>query len=377
MSKHSFLPPSGAAAWSKCALWPTMNAKYPESDTLEDESGTQFISAASAEGTAAHWVMAEMLAGRTPEEDSLTPNGQTVTQEMLEGAAMVRDVVIATVGTEPLHIEETVKVLTIHPDCFGTPDIWVYQDDARQLDIIDYKFGHGFVDEYWNPQGLLYMAGIIATLPTIPTQVSFTIVQPRCFHRGEPVRTHTYYINHAGPYLRALREAAERTMLPTPTATTGPQCDHCPGRHACPTLQLATGRDTETSTDQQPVDLTPQAAANELKVLDRALSRMTARVEGLRALTTANLKAGAHVPHYKLEAARGSLKWSVAPEEVIKLGKKLKVPLSLPKIITPTQAKKLLLDDSIIASYASVIPGGLRLVESSNSEAAKVFKKET
>src|ERR1700733_4109111 len=120
MSKHSFLPPSGAAAWSKCALWPTMNAKYPESDTLEDESGTQFISAASAEGTAAHWVMAEMLAGRTPAEDSLTPNGQTVTQEMLEGGQMVCE----EVGNRlPIYInvEQVVQIPTIHPDCYGTP----------------------------------------------------------------------------------------------------------------------------------------------------------------------------------------------------------------------------------------------------------------
>ena len=59
-----------------------MNAKYPDSNTTSAE-----------EGTAAHWVMAEMLDGIAVPEDSLTPNGQTVTQEMLEGAHMVCDVV--------------------------------------------------------------------------------------------------------------------------------------------------------------------------------------------------------------------------------------------------------------------------------------------
>src|ERR1700761_538980 len=113
--KHSFLPPSGAAEWSLCALWPTMNAKYPESNSTSAE-----------EGTAAHWVMAEMLAGRTPAEDTLTPNGQTVTSEMLEGAEMVRDTIKTQIdwSNAVVHVEETVKMPIIHADCFGTPDIW-------------------------------------------------------------------------------------------------------------------------------------------------------------------------------------------------------------------------------------------------------------
>jgi hypothetical protein len=340
-----------------------MNARYPESNTTSAE-----------EGTAAHWVLSQTLEGFTPEEDSLTPNGQTVTQEMLEGAHMLCETVARSESRDHLHIEETVSIPTINRGCFGTPDIWFIKDDC--LYLIDYKFGHGYVDEYWNPQGLLYMAGIIATLDTIPETVSFTIVQPRCYYK-QPLRTHTYKLSEATPYLKALREAAERATLPAPAATTGPQCEHCPGRHACPTLQRAASIDSETSTDQQPVDLTPSAAAFELRMLEKALTRLEARVTGLRELTIANLKGGKQVPHYKLGPGRSSLKWTVSPEEVIKLGKKLKVPLSLPKVITPTQAKKLLLDDSIIAKYADIIPGALKLVQDDNSEATRVFNKET
>lgn len=365
--KHSFLPPSGAHAWSRCALWPTMNARYPESNTTSAE-----------EGTAAHWVFAQMMQqSEYPPEGSLAPNGIAVTAEMLEGAELLCDVVEQQVPSQvQVNVEQTLSIPAIHPDCFGTPDIWAYDEREEHLVIIDYKFGHGYVDEYWNPQGLLYMAGIICKLPTIPTSVCFTIVQPRCYYK-EQVRTHTYYVNHATNYLVELRNAAERATLPAPTATTGPQCEHCPGRHACPTLQRAASIDSETSTDQQPVDLTPSAAAFELRMLEKALTRLEARVTGLRELTTANLKGGKQVPHYKLEPGRSSLKWTVSPEEVIKLGKKLKVPLSLPKVITPTQAKKLLLDDSIIAKYADIIPGALKLVQDDNSEATRVFNKET
>lgn len=359
--KHSFLPPSGASAWSKCALWATMNAKYPESNTTSAE-----------EGTAAHWVMSELLAGREVDEDTLSPNGVTITGEMIEGAELVCSTVDALIGTDRdvLNVEQTVSIPAIHPDCFGTPDVYACLDH-KHLVIIDYKFGHRFVDEYFNTQGLLYMLGIIGKWNAVPDTVSFTIVQPRCFYRGAPVRTHTYYVNHATAYLSAIREAAERATAPQPTATTGEQCEHCPGRHACPTLQRAAYSDAETSTDQQPVDLTPSAAALELRMLERALLRLNARVEGLRELTVGNLRNGAHVPHYKLEPTRSSTKWTVPPAQVIKkLGKKA----SVPKVITPTQARKLSLDESIISGMVDIIPGGLRLVESSNKDAARVFK---
>lgn len=361
--KHSFLPPSGAHAWSKCALWPTMNARYPQEDSAE-----------SMEGTAAHWVAGSMLSGVTPEEGSLSPNGIAVTQEMIEGGQMVVDKLHNEEGFN-FHVEETISIPAIHEDCFGTPDFWTYDEPGETLYIIDYKFGHRFVDEYWNLQGLLYMAGIIGQLPTIPNSVDFTIIQPRCYYGGNPVRTHSYYINHATNYLVKLRKAAELALVSQPTATTGSQCEHCPGRHSCPTLQKAAYSDAETSTDQQPVELSPQAAALELRMLERALLRLNARVDGLKELTTANLKAGRQVPHYKLEAGRGRTAWKISDEEVIKkLGKK---KATVTKVITPTQAKKLLLDDSIISRYTHYVDGGLKLVESDDTAATRIFKKET
>ena len=153
-----------------------MNARYPESNTTSSE-----------EGTAAHWVLADRL-DRTDnfKEGQLTPNGIAVTDEMIQGAEMVREVIDACIPHLDLHVEETVTIPAIHPDCFGTPDVWAYDAVTTDLHIIDYKFGHGFVDEYRDPQGLLLHVGIIGGLPLILTTVSFTIVQPRCFYRGQP-----------------------------------------------------------------------------------------------------------------------------------------------------------------------------------------------
>jgi len=83
MTQHAFLPPSGAAAWQHCALWPTMNQRYPQDDTPQ-----------TLEGDAAHWVSSEFLYGRRAiVEGSKAPNGEIVTGEMLDGAELYADTV--------------------------------------------------------------------------------------------------------------------------------------------------------------------------------------------------------------------------------------------------------------------------------------------
>lgn len=372
MTTHSFLPPSGAAAWSKCAQWPSMNARYPQSDSPE-----------SMEGTAAHWVLSEMLAGRIHKEGESAPNGIIVTGEMLDGAELAYDTVRwripnSTYSTEHLHIEEQVAISSVHPDCFGTPDVWAFNIRNAHLEIIDYKYGHGFVDEYFTPQGLLYMLGILETVkaqvinPLLVT-VGFTIVQPRCFYRGAPVRTHSYVVRDAADHLIKLQRAALEAYVPNPVARTNVECDHCPGRHACDALQEATYTDAEFATDRQPHDLTPQAAALELRMLERALERLGARVDGLRELTAANIRAGARVSHYSLESGRGRQQWTATPEQIITIGQMLGKDLSKPGVITPVQAKKIGVDESVISAYSSIIPGSLRLIPQNNTDARRVF----
>lgn len=372
MTQHSFLPPSGASAWSRCALWPTMNAQFPQDDSPE-----------SIEGTAAHWVFAELLAGRTPTEGKSAANGVIVTGEMLDGADLVCETVGRRTPLAHLHIEEKAIAPDIHPDCFGTPDIWAFDPAICHLEIFDYKFGHGFVDEYFNLQGLCYALGVINKIKTSPVfdidslTIAFTVIQPRCFYRGEPVRTHSYTIAEAVEYIQALKAAALMAYQPQPLAVTGEQCSHCPGRHACPTLQKAAYSDAEYADNRQPHTLSPQSAALELRMLERALVRLEARVDGLRHLTLANFKAGAHIPYYRAEAGKGRTQWTSSPEEIITLGKMLSKDLSKPGIVTPNQAVKMGIDESVISGYSSVIPGAIKLVPENNKDVRRVFGTAT
>lgn len=366
---HSFLPPSGAAAWSRCALWPTMNAQFPQDESPE-----------AIEGTAAHWVADEFLAGRYPEVGSLAPNGSIVTEEMRDGAELRTEAIEVRMAGRKLHVEELVKVPSVHSDCFGTPDVWAFNFDTAVLSIVDYKFGHGYVDEFFNLQGLLYALGIIDTLNLLGdarnVTVSFTIVQPRCYMHGEPVRTHRYTIGEATEHISNLVRAAQAAYEPKPVAFTGDHCQYCPGRHACSALQQAAYSAAEVSNDRQPHNLSPAAAALELRMLERALERLEARVDGLRELTLANLKAGVPVPYYHIGEGKGRQQWNLPIDQIITIGQMLGKDLSKPGVITPAQAKKLGVDEALVTAYSFTPSGNLKLVADNPSDARKVFGKE-
>ncbi len=371
---HSFLPPSGASAWSKCALWATMNQRYPQ-----DESP------AALEGTAAHWVAWEMLNAQSdvemPQEGSSTPNKLTVTGEMLDGGELLIETIQARLavcgaGSGPF-IEQQISIPSLGENCFGTPDCWGWNPATKHIEIIDYKFGHRFVDEYFNPQGLLYLFGILSKInPAWSFQeqisVSFTVVQPRCYYKGSPVRTHSFWLKDAGPYFQQFQIMAGAALASQPTATTNPHCCDCSGRHACPTLQQAAYSDAEFATDRQPYDLSPQAAALELKMLERASDRLQARVEGLRELTIANLKTGVSIPHYHLEPSSGRARWNLPNDQIISIGQLLGKDLSKTEVITPAQAKKLGVDESVIKAY-SQNNSSLKLIADNPADARRVF----
>ena len=370
---HSILPPSGAAAWRRCALWVAMNQAYPQDDTPETK-----------EGHAAHWVFAEKLAGREVSEGATAPNGVVVTDEMLEGADLVVDTVRARIPAGvPLYVEQPVAIARIHPQCWGTPDIWAFVAQAGVLEVIDYKFGHRFVDEYENDQGVAYTAGILdhlaETLGKAPglldqaIKVNFTVVQPRCFYKGAPVRTWSVMASDLRAHINQLANAAGVALAPNPPAVTNPECTDCPGRHACPALQQAAYRDAEFAVKSSPVELPPAAASLELRMLERSLERLQARVDGMREAVATYIRQGHSVPFHRAQQGYGRQQWTMPPEQVIAMGQLMGVDLSKPGVKTPTQAKKAGVDEAVIKAYSTTPLGQIKLVPDNPADARRVF----
>jgi hypothetical protein len=373
MTAHAYLPPSGASTWSKCTMWATMNQRYPQTESSPE----------SEEGTAAHWVATEMHAGRKWPVGTQTPNSLIVTEEMIEFAEMICEVITARMGGLTVHVEQTCSIrLGEGPSgvtTFGTPDFWATTGHTKRIEVIDGKYGHRFVDEYFNPQLLCYLAGILelafGQLDKLDpqTEVNFTIVQPRCFYKGSPVRTHSFKLIECQPYMRALADAAASSLMPNPVATTNEGCCYCPGRHSCSALQLATYSDSEFATDRLPLDLTPQQAALELRLLERAYDRLGCRVDGLREQTLSAIRSGANVPWYRVEQGKGRTQWNVPTEQVLSLGELFGVNLSKVGTISPTQARKLGVDESVISAYSQTPATGFKLVADNPADARRLF----
>jgi len=365
---HAFLPPSCASSWSKCAMWPTMNQKFPQ------ETG-----AAAIEGSAAHWAAWELLANRPLDRGAKAPNGTIITDEMIEAGELLCNAIAwrktFTSGQE--HIEETLPVPYIK-DCFGTPDWWAFNPANLHVEIVDYKFGHRFVDEFFNLQGMLYLTAIIEKLMhgqliAGEWSASFTIVQPHCYYRGEPIRTHTFGYRETQPYLEQLWAMAAASFHPEPTATTNDHCNDCPGRHACSALQKAAYDAAEFSDRRTPLELPPGSAALELVILQRALKRLEARVEGLTEYITASLRAGTPVPYFRLEPGYGRTLWTIPDGQIIAIGKMFNHDLSKITTVTPTQAEKMGVDPNIVKAYSFRPSTAHKLIQTNPTDAARVF----
>lgn len=372
MSEHSILPPSGAKAWKNCSLWVTMNEKYPQGATPE-----------SLEGEAAHWAAWEMFAGKLIKEGSLAPNGMVITDEMIDGAELICDILDGFSDHLNWNVEQKIHIPRIHDRCFGTPDAWSFSVAKYKLTIIDYKFGHKFVDEFENDQCVAYAAGILDKIATELGKplglidqgiaVEIVIVQPRCFYRGASVRSWNAKASDLRAQINGLANAAANYFSNPHATKTNSACGNCPGRHVCPALQHAAYSDAETAFDSYPVELSPIALGRELRLLERASERLSARIEGLRESALGKIRIGERVPFYKGEYGSGRQRWTLPAEQIMAMGQMLNQDLSKPAVITPKQAIKKGVDENVIRAYSETPSGELRLIPDDLSTERKTF----
>lgn len=378
---HAFLPPSGAGAWVRCAMWPTMNAMYPE---LGDKQ-------AALEGEASHWAFSEILADRAVAVGQIAPNNITLNDEMIEGAEYFVDFVDerpADLGWQLVeqHTEERIDITVIHALNWGTPDhwqLWHHQTQgAALIRLPDYKFGHDYVEVFENWQLLDYLAGILAkcglndgVLQKMAGEVwiEFGVVQPRSHHRDGARRVWKAQARNLVKYFDRLRAAAAAAVEPNPVATPGPQCEHCPGRYACQPLARGAYIAADLSQRSTPVNLSTEAASLELRMLTHYKDLLDARVSGLEEQVEHALRGGQSAPYQTLKPGQSRTVWAKSDAEVLALGTVCGHDLGKQSVITPTQAIKAGVDKSLVALYSHTPPGKLKLVPDDGSEARKIF----
>lgn len=352
-----------------------MRAAYPEAPEEADNDVRE-------DGTACHWLAAEIWEGRHPALESLSPNQRELTEEMFDAVDLYHDV-LRSWGVAAV-CELTLTIDSILQGMKGTPDAWAWDAVKRRLYIADLKFGYRFVEVYENKQMAIYCRAILDHLGLLGNEdetitVVFTIVQPRSYHREGPVRKWVVQASDLRPLWNDLAEAAQRCFRPNAPCTPNPGCGDCPGRFSCMALQNSAMVALEASYGSVPFELPPAALGDELGRLRRARSHMEARITGLEAQAEQLLRDGTTVPGWALYPSYARERWREGSEsQVLTLGTLYNVDLAKPaKPITPAQARKLL-PANAVAVFAHKPSTGVKLSPVDPLEAKKAFstKKE-
>ena len=333
MSKlHAKLSASGSAKWILCAG--SVNAE----DGLPNKSSVY-----ADEGTAAH-ELAELclIQGKQASDFEGQPlpesNAFTVDAEMANYVQQYVDYVRNTKGER--FIEQQVDFSHIAPEGFGTSDAIVIND--KSMHVIDLKYGKGVpVSAEENTQGLLYALGALndyGMIYDIDT-ITLVIVQPRLDHISE----WTIHIDELERWGERIKQAAELALTDDAPRTAGEkQCQWCRAKATCVTLKDYSEQAILSHFDDlnltNPDKLTDEQLANALS----AKKLVNSWFDAVEQLVTERLESGQQFKGYKLVEGRSNRAWGDEQQAATKLVDVLGSELYTRKIISPTQAEKLL-----------------------------------
>lgn len=319
MQAHSKFSPSSMGRLMQCPGSLELASQYPQEPNP-----------AAEEGSLAHAVAGATLCGE-PLLDA------DITDEMRNYAEQYAAIVVY----DPLtHIEEWVDCSCIHPDCFGTPDVYKVNRDLRLVQLWDYKYGRVPVEVKTNWQLITYALGIKTWLD-LSDKYSFQlgIFQPRAPHRDGIYRTITLSGSELMAYLPVIQGQIKAALEPNAQCKVGPLCMYCPAAGHCETLAVAATSIFEwLQFTNQPFDLDPQFESAELIRLQSAKKLLDARIMGVEQSIIGGLKSGKQGYAHTLEQGEGREVWSCSDIQVKMLGNLFGVQLVVEKPITPKQA---------------------------------------
>ena len=359
-----------------------MEMMYPETEESDE----------AREGTASHELAAVMVdsASRartdwpTDAVGQTASNGVVWSQSSYDAAEMYAEDIYDTMTSTSVFtpkIEQRIYISRIHPESWGTPDCWLFDEKAETLYMWDYKFGYRPVEVRENWQMIEYVVGVRDTLNVNgfidqDIKVVMSIVQPRAPHRHGPIRRWAVMFSELDAYIDTLIEAEAAALRADPTTCTGAECRDCTARHACGTLQAAPGSVMSFVGKPIPVNLDADALGTELVLLRDASEILKARLSGLTAQAEGLIHNGEIVPGFALERGYGLQKWSEDNDSIIQICDLLGVDIRKPaEPRTPKQVLKLGVDESVISEYSYIPRTDAKLVPSTQTIASAVFSK--
>lgn len=331
MATITDLRPSGAGAWSQCALYVTLSAAYRV--MLESDNND-----VREDGTACHWLAHERSMGVEHSIGEMSPNGRELTEEMFDAV----DLYFETLSEYPdivYQFEQPADCSVIYPQMSGTPDVWGYRPNL--LRVGDLKYGFRYVEVFRNPQLSIY-ALAVATALNLPDEceVELFICQPRTQTKEGPVRKWRTTVGELRQTGLLLRAAAYRAMSPNPCATVGRWCVECEGRIACDSFMHTTNAMIDFAFDGYHTNPTLPQVDKELVFVTDAIEMLQARQSALEVVLERHLKKGGSAKYHQITRSKGRERWAEGCEKIALTLASEMFKVSIAKPITPSQARK-------------------------------------
>ncbi len=358
---HSKLSPSKAGVWVYC----------PGSVQMEQTYGDDESSPVAEQGTAVHEAAASLLT--TGVYITTASNGVTITPEMeqtaewyarevsreiAESYTLIEERVSREIAESYTLIEERVSCDKIHPECFGTPDVYWFSAYG-QLNIADLKTGYTPVEAYENWQLITYASSLAdATSP-----IRFLILQSAPTPTIREWRTTPDQLQ---PYWERLRAAAAEALSPNPRTVTGSHCKYCSGRHACSAARSMSLWGYEQALEHR--ELQGEELSTELAIMYAAQEAIKFRLTGLEAQAIATLQTGGWVPGWSLGHTAGRVKWTVPEADAVLTASLYGVDISKPGALTPLQAQEAGVPKELVSLFSARDGGSIQLEKSNGKK---------
>lgn len=363
--RRAYIRPSGAAVWTRCAVYPHACATYPALPESPDEVRVR------EEGTACHWLAEHLYRQRALlPVGTVAPNGIVIDGEMQKAARMfVRSTAMPQEG-----VEERLNCGLILAGMEGSPDYWGYNHAANTLYVDDLKYGFGFVEVYRNLQLSIYALVLGARLTLRDdTKVVLRIVQPRAITNEGPDRKWETTLGWLRENMLGFLQMAAVLALHGDIATAGLHCLDCPGRFTCSTFINTASEVCRHASKAVPMELSPVSLGAELRVVKDMRKLLEGREESLKAQVESLMRNGKSVPGWEFKPSKGREAFIPGTEQAA-IGAAKLYGVEATRPISPGEFRKKL--PAVVADTFLERPkAGLALTYVGDREVEKSFNK--
>lgn len=329
----------------------------------------QVVNSIRDEGVAAHWVAVQVFTRQVQDASALidkrAPNGVIVSSDM---AFYVTRYLIGIIRSVSSFNEMEYEY------SFGEAD-WLINGRAdfvgasgTTLFVDDFKYGYSLVEVDDNWTLIANALGYCRSTGFIPDTITFTIHQPRVWHRDGVVRS----VSMTYDELQACFDKLAVAFLDmSDTLNTGLQCGRCHALIPCPAARRAGLNAIEATDTAYAEDMPNDAISVELENIERASKILADRGKALVDLARHRISIGKPIENYAIETQYGNRAWQdwVTSEMVSAMtgGKNV----SKPGMITPAAAERLEINADLINTLTYRPIKGHKLVREKTDKRAK------